>query len=177
MLNEVKENITRNLLIRKPVQRKVQTTPFAQMKSIGVIYKHLEDQDQLKLINKFIKYLSEFKIEVHVLVYVDKKELPVDLTSKLRLDYISHKELNWKAFPQTTSAENFINSEFDLLLDFSTTSSFPIEVIMRSSKSKLKMGLEELKYSDAFDINLSLGNDVKLRYLLQQMDHYIQLLK
>ncbi|MFA7116483.1 MAG: hypothetical protein WC140_04540 [Bacteroidales bacterium] len=50
-------------------------------------------------------------------------------------------DINWYGFPSEDLTKEFINTEFDLLIDFTLDfPSFPIEYLLRASKAKFKIG-------------------------------------
>lgn len=177
MLNSIKSNIKEKKLQKLENARNVKLRPFDEMKSIALVYELTEDQNQLMLIRKFVSYLKEFDKKVYSLIFIQGKDIPDQYTSKIDLEYYCSKDISPFHLAKSSSLVNFIQEDYDLLIDCSILETPEIEGIVRQSNSKLKIGANHLKYSSSFDIKLIIDSKKELKFLFQNIDNYITKLK
>ena len=96
----------------------------------------------MNLIIGLIKYLKgEFGIRnVKALAYYPKKDNPHFLQSRLGFDFFNMKDINWFCLPNTVTTRNFINENYDILLDVTDGEFIPQKFILHYSNSALKVG-------------------------------------
>lgn len=119
-----------NWLLKKKtakVVRKVRVHNFASAKSIGVLWS-LEEKKAYKIIQKFCK---EHNISMKSLHY--SSELDAEMVQE---NSFGKEQLNWLGFPKEGFVNEFINKEFDILLDLSIHKRFPLRVVSNLSDRK-----------------------------------------
>ncbi len=96
--------------------------------------------------------------------------------SKLEYDFFSTKELNWVGKPSSMVIQNFMNEEYDLLIDLNINDLFPLKYISALSKASFKVGKYNEKELDIYDMMIDSDNTKTLKYFLRQVDVYITML-
>ena len=177
MLDKIKSKIVDKKLRKREDKRNIYSLSFEDMKNIALVYQLPEDKDDLMLLRKYANLLKEHKKSPFSMVFINEKEIPVNYTAKIDVEYFSLQDLDSLKIAKSRSLINFIDKEYDLLIDCSVENNSVIENIVRQSMSKLKIGPAHLDYSASFDIQIIIEKDKNLRYLLKNIDHYITLLK
>ena len=128
-------------LVKKKNKRNVKFCNINQANSFGIICVIKDEKDYKKIIG-LIKYLKgEFGIRnVKALAYYPKKDNPHFLQSRLGFDFFNIKDINWFCLPNTVTTRNFINENYDILLDVTDGEFIPQKFILHYSKSALKVG-------------------------------------
>lgn len=162
--------------IKSPANRKVVASPFKEVKRVGIIYPYTNEVD-LNLIKKYTNYLKEYKKEVMTFGYIPGKQIPPQFIPKLSFDYFCDQSISITNKPKPAALANFSEYQYDVLIDASVVTCFPVKAIVVQSNAKLKIGAAHLDYSDQLDFQININKEKKLRYLLQQIDHYLHLLK
>jgi hypothetical protein len=121
-----------------------------QVKSMGVLCQ-ITDEDSYKTIHELFAKLQSPKRAVRLMGYVDKKEVPYFCLPQLSADYFSRKQLNWYGKPDFVQLNDFIQKDFDMLIDFSRKNLSPIHYILATSNAKLRIGANEFM-QDLYDI-------------------------
>ena len=62
------------------------------------------------------------------------------MQSRLGFDFFNIKDINWFCLPNTVTTRNFINENYDILLDVTDGEFIPQKFILHYSKSALKVG-------------------------------------
>jgi len=110
---------------------------------------------------------------VIALGFYDQKELPPMRFSKLGLDFFTRKDLNWYQKPNAPIVKNFVQREFDILIDLHMVNSIPFRYIVASSKANFKIGKYERLSTPFYDFMLSVSDETKFPQFLEQVNHYL----
>jgi hypothetical protein len=148
---------------------------FTNIKTVGIIF-GASDPEDYELVKRYVIYLREHAKKVKVLGFFSTKEIPTLTYSKLEYDFFSRKELNWYGKPESHIIHNFINEEYDLLIDLNIHDHFPLKYISALSKAKFKVGKYKEEDESIFDMMIDSDNTQKLKYFLRQVDTYIGML-
>ena len=140
-------------LLKKKSKRTVKFCNINQANSFGILCV-VKDEKGFKKIIGLIKYLKdEFGIRnIKALAYYPKKDNPHFLQSRLGFDFFNLKDLNWFCFPNTITTRNFINENFDILLDITDGEFIPQKFVLHYSKSTLKVGTFSVKNKPYLDL-------------------------
>jgi hypothetical protein len=111
--------------------------------------------------------------EVLALGYYDQKELPPMRFSKLGLDFFTKKNLNWHFKPIAPIVKNFINKEFDILIDLHNNDNLHFRYIVAMSKARFKIGKYDKKVARFYDFMISTADHIALPQFIEQINHYI----
>ncbi len=138
---QLKTGIGRYFLARKikSLHRKVHACNLDRARHIGIIYNATE-YISFEVIRDLVRQLSENAEKVSVLGYVDSKNLIDHYLYRKGFDFYSRSDLNWYYKPISMAAVQFMNEQFDLLLDLSLDDHFPIRYITSLSPASFKAG-------------------------------------
>jgi hypothetical protein len=137
-------------------------------KSIGIIYNVGEEKDYL-IITDFTGRLQNDKKEVRTLGWINLKDPPHYCYPRLMFDYITKRNINWFYKPSGDKINDFINNDFDILLNIDTTNNPSLTYATALSKAKLKVGIYSEKNKDYFDLMISLDAPPEIPELIEQM--------
>ncbi|MDR3094643.1 MAG: hypothetical protein LBU62_08405 [Bacteroidales bacterium] len=76
------------------------------------------------------------------------KKIPNNFLFWKEWDFFTQKELTFFFTPTSPTVNKFIVTPFDMLINCSMESYFPIEYIMRLSVAKCKVGISDSPYND-----------------------------
>jgi hypothetical protein len=148
---------------------------FITIRTVGILFDSSNPEDY-ELVKRYVVYLREHTKKVKVLGFFSTKNIPTLTYSKLEYDFFSLKELNWYGKPNTHIIENFINEEYDLLIDLNIHDHFALKYIAALSKAKFKVGKFKEGDEQIYDMMIDADNTQKLKYFLRQVDTYITML-
>lgn len=169
-----------NLILSKRIantRRKVFYSNIGQIKKIGVVWDASKTQDFSSL-SKFYQRMHERNIDVKVLGYYPGKELPNQYTAIRYLSCIRRKEVNLFYVPVSTETDVFINTKFDVLIDINFEKLFPLFYITSMSSASFKVGLFDPQSGEStFDLMIELKKPVRIENYLEQVIHYLEMIK
>jgi len=144
-------------------------------KTIAIIY-NADNINDVELIRKYISYLRDLGKKVWSLGYVPQKEMPGNITTSIDHRCFTMKDINWYYKPATNIIANFVNEEYDLLLDLNIAKQLPLTFTAALSKAKCKVGRYSEKYLSLYDVMLETDDEKTLQYFLKNVDTYMEML-
>ncbi len=155
--------------------RKPNQFNFEKIKTVGIIFDATNTEDY-EIVKRYVVYLREHLKKVKVIGFFSKKEIPTLTYSKLEYDFFSTKELNWMGTPNSVIIRNFINEEYDLLIDLNIHNHFPLKYIAALSKASFKVGKFNENDIEIHDMMIAADGTKTVKYFLRQIDTYITML-
>jgi hypothetical protein len=144
---------------------------FENASSIGIVF-NATDEEEFALVKKYVKYLRGLNKKVKTIGFFETKEVPDMAYSKIEYDFFTNKDLNWYLKPDKHFVENFIQEEFDILIDLNMKDDFPLHYISCLSRARFKIG-RFADASDLYDLMFEMGEERGSRVFLKHLDHYI----
>lgn len=148
---------------------------MADAKRIGVLY-YLPEESVYAKISSYVKKLQDDGKQVKALAYVDDKKLIGKFLPKLSFDFLYPAALKWNYKPVSSAASDFVETEFDILIDLSTKDILPLIYIAATSRAKFKAGMQRDGVAPYLDLMISLDEENRLDELITQIDHYLKLI-
>jgi hypothetical protein len=179
MLKKIKNVLAEHALKKEMLANPRIVTPnqfnFQNIKTVGILFEASNAED-FELIKRYVVYLREHGKKVKVIGFFSSKNIPALTYSKLEYDFFSLKEINFLGKPLTHVVTNFINEEYDLLIDLNIHDYFPLRYIAAMSKAKFKVGKYRDDDESIYDMMIDSDNTQKLKYFLRQVDTYITMM-
>lgn len=179
IIKNIKQSIANRALKQELLsagrERKPNKFNFGRIKTVGIIF-DATNTDDYEIVKRYVVYLREHMKKVKVLGFFSTKEIPALTYSKLEYDFFSTKELNWIEKPDSALIRNFINEEYDLLIDLNIHDHFALKYIAALSKSSFKVGKYDEEGIDIHDLMIDADNTKTVKYFLRQIDTYITML-
>ncbi|MAW30558.1 MAG: hypothetical protein CMD15_01435 [Flavobacteriales bacterium] len=147
---------------------------LSNAKSIGILY-DATNESQINEIKPFIDYFFKLKKEIKALGFVNDKQFSFCHSPKLQYDFFNIKDLNWYYKPQNYIIDNFIQKEYDILINLCDSSVIPIKYLVASSIARFKIGIFEENYQ-IYDFMISLNDDKSVVKLMSEIKHYIEMI-
>lgn len=148
---------------------------FHSAERVAFIYLD-SDETFFKSLKKYAKYLKEnFNIKsVMMMGFVDEpdKKIPIWQQHKLETDFFSRVNLNWYLKP-VSGVKNFLEEDFDILIDFSGGNSLPLNYVLKESVAKMKVGALGSRAARNCDFILNMGNQFGADKYIVQLNAYL----
>ena len=156
----------------KTLQRKKAFMNMGDAKSVGILFDATVSEN-FDLIKKYIVYLKDMKKRVKAIGFYNQKQTPPMAYSKLEYDFFTLKDLNWYNFPDNIYVRNFIDDDYDILLDLNIHDLFPLKYVSALSKAKFKVGKKSDRNNSTFDLMIDADASKGLKYFLRNIDTYL----
>jgi hypothetical protein len=157
-------------LLKTARERKL--TNLKDAKKIGVLYT-LDDVPVYETVSEFVALLQHDHKEVKALGFVKNKNLVSRFLPKLSYDFFSDKDTNWFFQPIQSKVRDFMEKEYDILIDLSMKDNLPLKFISALSMAHCRVG----RFSEAnrvcYDIMIDLNKPISLNEYILQIIHYL----
>jgi hypothetical protein len=150
MIKKIKKHLFKRCLKNNKPLREKQLISLEQVKTMGLVCQ-ITDEDSYKKVYDLFSKLHSPKRSVWLLGYVDERKVPYYCLQQLSADFFSKNELNWFGKPDFAQLNDFLNKEFDILIDLSRSDLAPLHYVLATSKAKLLTGANNC-FKDIYDI-------------------------
>ncbi len=168
--NALKRELENHFVERKPIKFN-----FNKIRTVGILFDATNKEDY-EIVKRYVVYLRELQKKVKVIGYFSTKEIPTLTYSKLEYDFFSSKELNWMSKPISPIVKNFMDTEYDLLIDLNINDHFALKYIAALSKANFKVGKFNASNVAIYDMLIDADNTKTVKYFLRQVDTYLTML-
>lgn len=177
MLGKIRSKIGQ-YYFRKEQQQNGQTrrlTNLRDARRIGIIYplNNVPDYDR---VSEFVSELQRDHKEVKALGFVKNKSLVSRFLPKLSFDFFSKRDINWFYKPVHTQVKDFIEKEFDILIDLSMSDNFPLKYIAGLSNALCRVGKFSEENKDYYDLMIDSTPAMTTDDFLGQVRHYLTII-
>jgi hypothetical protein len=155
-IKKIKAGVLRKRIAGESIKanRAKKLQSWDMVRSIGVLYTVPEEEAYVKF-SAHIAAMQSEKKELKALGLHLSKEIPHYCYPRLSFDYFSRKDLNWFGKPGGAKVNDFINTEFDLLINLDMSCAPVFDYIVGVSKAKLKCGLYKPETVPLYDFMIS----------------------
>jgi hypothetical protein len=168
-----------NLRFAKEVSRlqhERQAVGFDEAKKIGILYDATDPQD-FEVIKQYVKEIRAQSKDVMALGFVDKKELSQNQFAQLGLEFFSKKNLNWKMIPNNRAVINFIDEQFDVVINVAKNEIFPLRYIAALSKARFRVGRFDKHFTYCYDLMIHSENNADIKTFIEEAEIYLRKIK
>ena len=92
------------------------------------------------------------------------------------IGYLSEKDFSWSGRLQKGAALDFVKNRFDILLDISTETTYPVHYVQLSSVASYKVG-RYIETDLRYDLLIDTKEDNSIAYLITQINVYLSKIK
>ena len=148
-----------------------QFVSLRETKLVGILTTIATKEEYLDVFSIFSQ-MQQMDKTVKMVAYIDDKEVPYYCLQQLTADYFCQKDVNWYGKLMMPQVVDFVNTEFDMLIDFTHRFYMPVNTILALSKSKMIVGgnsTQKERYDLFIDMNKTTENNWQL---LENIDIY-----
>ena len=169
-INQIRRFILLFLLRRKTaVSKNRNPVTIQHAEKIGILF-NAENIKTNDVILEFSKHLKSLQKEVQLLGYLPKR----DFGFQYPFPFISEKDTNWYGKPKGGTSGFFINTPFDLMVDFCSDECLPLEYISGVSSSKFRVGFNKEINNANYDLILIPKEKSDISNLIQNLEKYLK---
>lgn len=178
IFNNIKKKIGTYILKKELVKHRIhkETVNLQEAKHIGILYK-VSDEETHNCIEEFIKSLQDKDIDVSTLGFADYKEIPHYCYPKIKHKILTLKNLNWHYKPTGMDVHDFINKDFDIIMDLSMEDFLPFKYVLSHSKAKFIVGKYDDSSTHFYDMMLKVDNSTKINDFIKIVVEYLNIIK
>ena len=168
-----------NYILRKrltKLQREKHFFAWDTFQSIGIVAR-IDTEEDYNSIRNISSQLKKEGKEVQVIAYIPEKIIPDYLVSSGVGIFFNINDLSDFLIPKNDFVNGFIDSEPDILLDLSFSSSFVIKYIVSLSKAKMKIGDDNPSKKSYYDFMIKIEDESDIVHFVDQVKYYLSVIK
>lgn len=172
MFGGIKKSIGRRALKRQCRQQQSERKfhNFNTAKSVGILYLYSTATDND--IHMLTKFLTERNIKVQALAYSPESTPPQSFVTTINKRLFYKEQLNWFGKPVSGEVDNFIRSNFDILIDFGNAPCYPMQYVATLSCAQMRVG--KVAYpGNPYEFILSIPEQGDNKFFIEQLKHYL----
>ncbi|MEI6900279.1 MAG: hypothetical protein WCL00_10410 [Bacteroidota bacterium] len=108
--------------------------------------------------------------------YVKNKQLVERFLPKLSFDFFSSKEISFFLRPLDAKVKDFIEKEFDILIDLSLNENLPLKFISGLSAAHCRVGRYAEKNAICYDLMIQAEPESTLKEFIKNILHYLTII-
>jgi hypothetical protein len=140
---------------------------FEVAKSIGILF-DATDSSSRKQVLAYAQNMIKNGKKVSLLGFVKNKQKDLSFSFK----YFTLNEVDWKMIPESADINQFMNHQFDILINLFLGKNHQIEYISALSKANLRVGPFS-KNSNCFDLMIDIPPSKGVDHLIKQVDFFL----
>jgi hypothetical protein len=156
------------------LSRKKQFVNLSDAGTIGILF-HQTDDESFAAVQDLLKSLASEGKQIAAIGYIDSKKIPDFYLLRKGFNFFCIDDLNWFFQPEPAFINDFIEREFDILINLSIDNRFPVEYIYALSKAKFKTGKYRNGSSHA-DLAIDIKDNRDVGYLIKHIIHYLRII-
>lgn len=163
--------------LRRRVNKLSRNREFVNIKdaeTVGILFQPVDDKS-FETVKLFLKSLTEEGKQIFAIGYVDSPKIPDFYLLRKGINFFCKHDLSLFFRPEPVFVDDFIEREFDLLINLSVDNLYPLEYIYALSKAKFKAA-KSLNGSDHSDLTIDIKTNRDVEFLIQQITHYLSLI-
>ncbi|AMS26624.1 hypothetical protein AEM51_05880 [Bacteroidetes bacterium UKL13-3] len=175
LIEDIKNYIGRWQLERELKQKKVKRKriPFNQVNHIGIVY-DAENKENEVLVTQYANEIRAEGKKVFMMGYVNQQQLPPTKKFMLNSEFFWKEKLNGINLPIKGNIGQFLQLEFDLLLNLYFEPVLPMQAMAAYSQAKYRVASNIEGGLDYYDAMIDIGPNKDLSLLIKQIDFYLR---
>jgi len=154
------------------MSRQQKQTNLESARTVALLY-YLPDEATYQVVETILGKLSKMNLKVRIVCYTDLKIIPHFFIPKITQDVITVKDVNLLYQPQKPFVKEFIDTEYDILIDLSLNNYLPLLYCAALSKAGLKVGRFQEDHELYYDLMIHAAQDETIDSFAEQVIHYL----
>ena len=174
LIQNIREKFAKSSLLKQVQEmgRQQKQTNLQSARTVALLY-FLPDEATYNIAETILSQLTRMNLKVRVVCYTDLKIIPHYFIPKITQDIITSKDVNLLYQPQKPFVKEFINTDFDILIDLSLNNYPPLLYCAALSKAGLKVGRFQEDHELFYDLMIQAGQDETIDSFAAQVIHYL----
>ena len=143
-----------------------------EARSIGILY-NLVDENSYRIIEGIVGKLQQTGKEVKAVGLVRNKSMVNRFLPKLSYDFLTRKDINWFGKPTGIRVRDFIQRDWDILIDLSLDNNQSLKYIAGLSNARLKVGPSGKDKEHYYDFMINAAMHTTVIDFYEQVEHYL----
>lgn len=174
LFKNIREKFAKSFLLKQinEIDRQQKQINLLNARTVALLY-YLPDEAIYRDMEAILSRLTKMNLKVKVVCFTNMKTAPHYFIPKISQDIITVKDVNLLYQPQKAFVKEFIDTEYDILIDLSLNDHLPLLYCAALSKAGLKVGRFQEDHQLYYDLMIHAGPDETLDSFAAQVIHYL----
>jgi len=174
LIQDIREKFAKSSLLKlvHEMSRQQKQMNLESARTVALLY-YLPDEATYHIAETILSKLMKMNLKVRVVCYTDLKISPHYFIPKISQDIITAKDVNLLYQPQKPFVKEFIDTEYDILIDLSLNNYSPLLYCAALSKAGLKVGRFQEDHELYYDLMIHAAQDETIDSFAEQVIHYL----
>ncbi len=156
--------------------REPHVVSYSMANHMAILYEMNPEGDHAP-ITLFIKQLQLENKKLSVVAYYPLKRMPEGMDVPKETICVIRKDFSLLMRPKNEALRQFLNKEFDILIDLSSHKAFPMKMLAALTPAAYKVGAHHPDYVDIYDLILDVKDNCTASELAKHVIHYLKIIK
>jgi ABC-type uncharacterized transport system substrate-binding protein len=147
---------------------------FSNTQNIGIIF-NASNYKVVDEVKSVVKDLTAEGKSVKAIGFVDLTLATEQPMTTLRFDFFTSKDLDFFFVPKAMVCSNFMEMEFDVLIELNYDNDLPINYLAACSKAFIKAG-SNISGTTNYDLRIELKKKESPKFVLDQIIRYLKMM-
>jgi hypothetical protein len=170
MFNNIKNRYRDRYILKNCSRGNKQFISLKEAKHIGILTSIANKEEYIDILSIFSQ-IQQMEKTVKMVAYIDEKQVPYYCLQQLTVDCFCRKDMNWYGKLIMHQVIDFMNTEFDMLIDFTHQFYAPIHTILTLSKSLMITGGNNTQ-KEQYDLFIDIDEKMNYQKLLENIIIY-----
>ncbi len=153
-------------------RRNARIQTFSDSKSVGILWNPV-DEGSIEAYEILRKLLKDKGIKATGLGHIKSKDEKETFATVVHSGLSNNSNVSWSGRPKGGDGLQFLQGEFDILIDLSIQKVLALQYILVHSTAAFKVGWESSEYN-YYDLNIDVKENPQCRYLMEQIVYYLE---
>jgi len=153
-------------------QRNAKIQTLNNSKSVGILWNPV-DEASIETYELLRKTLKDKGIRTVGLAHINSKGEKDTFATIAHSGFSNNVNVSWAGRPKSGDGEQFMQEQFDILIDLSIRKVLALQYILVHSEATFKVGWESSEYN-YYDLNIDVSVKPECRYLMEQIVYYLE---
>ena len=162
----------RLFLAYRKQKRAANIISLTNARSIGILWNPL-DEESIETYESLRKILNEKGIKSFGIAYISSKREKDTLSTVSNSWLMNNSNVSFFGRPKSGDGIQFVQQEFDILIDLSISKSIALQYLLINSLAKFKVGWKS-DDPNFYDLEIDVTANPQCRFLMEQIIHYLE---
>ena len=162
----------RLFLAYRKQRRVVNIINLTNARSVGILWNPL-DEESIETYESLRKILNEKGIKSFGIAYISSKREKETLATVTNSWLMNNSDVSFFGRPKNGDGIQFIQQEFDILIDLSISKCIALQYMLIHSSAKFKVGWKSGD-PNFYNLEIDVTTNPQCRFLMEQIIHYLE---
>ncbi len=170
------KNYSGNLALKQTIAngtKEAQPVSFEQATKFAVLF-YVREEAEMNAVNDFISFLWSKKKSTFIIGATTGFPVAKSKVTNMNFIQLREDEITWNNIPKGYRITNYLENEFDILIDLTQEDYFPLLYVLAAAKAKIKVGRYDRNKYEQYHFMVDTWRKPDIYNFTTQIKQYLQ---